>query len=141
MNLFLAVLKTKFGKAQSLFRTRVQVNPVQRKNTVRKFFEWTKFTWAEFSAQRLASASQLVGQLRRPSRLASVGPQLSLDFHGRVSSETREYRPRTNKKVCTEFGFVRPNAFFERYKSNGNNSSSLIKRKVRFTLLQHYIRW
>lgn len=78
VNLFLAVLKTKFGKAQSLFRTRAQVNPAQRKNTIRKMLEWVKLQWTEFSSNRLASASQLVGQLHRPSKLTSVGPRVSL---------------------------------------------------------------
>lgn len=82
VNLFLAVLKTKFGKAQSLFRTRAQVNQTQRKNTIRKMLEWAKLQWTEFKARQLASASQLVGQLRRPSKLASVGPNVSLGQSG-----------------------------------------------------------
>lgn len=49
VNLFLAVLKTKFGKAQSLFQSKVQVSPRRRHNMIQKFLAWSTETWKAYA--------------------------------------------------------------------------------------------
>lgn len=56
LNLFLAVLKTKFGKAQTLFQDRIQVSGEERKNTLMRFFKTATTGLSTFAANKRNAA-------------------------------------------------------------------------------------
>lgn len=63
VNLFLAVLKTKFGKAQSFFRTKLEGSMEQRKNTIKQILDWTLIKWKDIAARKLASETQALRRI------------------------------------------------------------------------------
>ncbi|CAD7703297.1 unnamed protein product, partial [Ostreobium quekettii] len=102
VNLFLAVLKTKFGKAQSFFQTRVQVSTEQRKNTIKRFLDWTMDNWKEFSAERLAQDAQSRQRISLDFRRLSSNIRRSLIES--FGSEDREVQRSGWKKISLYFG-------------------------------------